>query len=138
MRRGDLRRAVAALLWIGLILGLVGAGIAADRGIGTKTFESSAAHTAGTEYSSGFLVENYAEGVLLVNVSAISGTPTLRIWAETSEDNETYYYHSAIATINATGATAYFLTNFGKYLRTKTVISGVTSATYTIEGVFKN
>jgi hypothetical protein len=109
-----------------------------DRKTGNKVFEASAAHTAGTEYSTGFLVENYAEGVLLVNVSAMTGTPALRLVAETSEDNETYYYHSEIATITATGATAYPITNFGKYLRMKEVISGTTDVTFKIEGVFKN
>lgn len=138
MKKGNLQRRVAAALCIGLILGLAAAGFAGDRKTGPKTFESSAAHTAGTEYSSGFLVENYAEGVLLVNVSAVTGTPTLTLVAETSEDNSTYYYHSDIATITATGATAYPVTNFGKYLRVKETISGVTSVTFAIEGVFKN
>ena len=124
--------AAVLLLWLSPVQ-------AADRKTATKTFESSATHTPGTEYSSGFLVENYAEGVLLVSVSGVSGTPTVTITAETSEDNSTYYYHSTIATISATGATAYQVTNFGKYMRAKQVISGTsTTVTYTIMGVFKN
>ncbi|MBN1104753.1 MAG: hypothetical protein JXL84_15145 [Deltaproteobacteria bacterium] len=139
MRISNLKRAALWLFLGCFVPGLVAAAWAGDRKTSTKTFESSAVHTAGTEYSSGFLVENYAEGVVLVNVSSLTGTPALALVAETSEDNTTYFFHSALASgIGATGTTAYPLTNFGKYLRVRQTISGATTMTYDIKGVFKN
>ena len=142
MRKGNLLWTVAGALCFGLILALAGVGFCGDRGVNPITFESSAVHTAGTEYSTGFLVGAYAEGLLLVNISGVSGVPTCRLVAETSSDNSTYFYHSDVATIaGQTGTTAYAITNYGKYLRMKQVISGADgneTITYEIKGVFKN
>ena len=117
-----------------------GTGQAEDRKVKPITLTSSAEREAGTNYSSGFLVGNYAEGVLLVSLSGVSGTPTLQVFAQTSDDNSTYYEHGLLATITTSGATAYQITNFGKYLRTKEVLSAATecAVTYEIKGVFKN
>jgi len=115
-----------------------GAAWAEDRKTKIITFESSGAISTGTSYSSGFLVENYSEGVLLVNVSAKSGTPIFSLVIQTSDDNSTYYYQSTLENITETGTTAYEVTNFGKYMRLKEVVSGVTSVTAEIKGVFKN
>jgi hypothetical protein len=142
MRTRNFGRTAAAALCFGLILALAGTVFGADRKVGDKTFASAATHAAGTAYSTGMLVENYTEGLILVSVSGVSGVPSFSLVAETSEDNSTYYHHSTIASgINATGATAYQITNFGKYLRMKQVVSGPDgneTITYEIEGVFKN
>lgn len=138
MKGNNLQRAAAAALWIGLILGLAGTVWAGDRRVGILTFESSAAHTAGTEYSSGFLVSSYVEGVILVNVSSVTGTPTLDLTVETSDDNTTFYHLQDIDQIRVTCTAAFPITNFGKYLRIKQVIAGSTSMMYVIKGVFKN
>lgn len=112
---------------------------AADRKTKTVTFEASGTITAGTQYSSGFLIENYTEGVILLNVSAKSGTPTFSLVLETSDDDSTYYYHSTIdGEVTETGTTAYPVTDLGKYVRTKETLSGVTNMTVQIKGVFKN
>ncbi|MDY7034550.1 MAG: hypothetical protein SV375_00080 [Thermodesulfobacteriota bacterium] len=131
-------RAWAILCALGAFFGAVSLINAGDRKTKIITFEASAVHTAGTEYSSGFLMDKYQEGVLLVNVSALSGTPTLDLTIQTSDDNSTYFYHSVIEQISAAGTTAYPLTNFGKYLRLKEVVTGTTSITYEIKAVGKN
>lgn len=130
---------------LGILACLFGACIdpafAGDRKTAVKTFEASATYTAGTNYSSGFLVEAYQEGMLLIAASGVSGTPTLSVYVQTSDDNSTYYDHSRAAVLTAvSGETAYAVTNFGKYLRTKAVLSGETECelTYEIKGVFKN
>lgn len=132
--------AAAASLFCGVLGFLMGPGAAwaEDRKTKIITFESSGAISTGTSYSSGFLVENYSEGVLLVNVSAKSGTPIFSLVIQTSDDNSTYYYQSTLENITETGTTAYEVTNFGKYMRLKEVVSGVTSVTAEIKGVFKN
>jgi len=120
----------------GLILS--GQADAEDRKAKEITFGASATYTAGTTYSSGFLVSAYHEGVLLINVTAVSGTPTLDITIQTSDDNSTYYHHSDTDQIRIVSSTAFKLSNLGKYVRIKHVVAGSTSMTYTIMGVFKN
>ena len=110
---------------------------AADRKISVKTFLSSGTYTAATAYSSGFDVSAYIEGQILVNVTAEAGVSTLDITVQTSDDNTTYYDHTTIAQITATGQTRAAITNFGKYVRLKYVVGG-TSMTFTATGVFKN
>ena len=120
----------------GLILS--GTGRAEDRKVKPITFASSATYTAGTTTSSGFLVSAYSEGVILVNVTTVTGTPTLDIDIQTSDDNSTYYHHTRLDNIRVTGQTAFKISNFGKYLRVVHVVAGSTSMVYTIIGVFKN
>lgn len=129
---------VAALLALLVSILAASAVQAEDRATKVVTFESSAAHTAGTEYSSGFLVGAYAEAVILLNVTAVTGAPTLDLTLQTSDDNSTYYDLEDLGEATATGSTAYQASNYGKYVRVKQAISGVTSATYTLKGVFKN
>lgn len=131
-------RAILGVLVACLGLMLAGNAFAGDRKSRIITFGSSATYTAGTTYSSGFLVDKYHEGVLLVNVTAVSGTPTLDITIQTSDDNSTYYHHSDMEQIRIVSSTAFKLSNFGKYVRIKHVVAGSTSMVYTIMGVFKN
>uniref|UniRef100_A0A6M3ITU1 Uncharacterized protein n=1 Tax=viral metagenome TaxID=1070528 RepID=A0A6M3ITU1_9ZZZZ len=120
--------------------GLVSAGTgrAEDRKIKDITFGASATYTAGTTYSSGFLVSAYYEGVLLINVTTITGTPTLDIDVQTSDDNSTYYHHTRLDQIRVVSSTAVKLTNLGKYIRIKHTVEGSTSMVYTIKSIFKN
>jgi hypothetical protein len=112
--------------------------IASDRKVSVKTLLSSATYSAGSAaYSSGFLVSAYNEGQLLVNVTAESGTSTLDIVIQTSDDNSTYYDHTTCAQITATGQYRFAVTNFGKYVRLKYTVGG-TSFTFGAVGVFKN
>jgi len=110
---------------------------AEDRKTRVITFLSSGDRTAATAYSSGFVVSAYAEGQILVNVTAESDTSTLDITVQTSDDNSTYYDHTTCAQITATGQYRTAATNFGKYVRLKYVVGG-TSFTFTATGVFKN
>ena len=137
-------RKVRTWVILGILIALLAAGTVArptqagDRKTNLITFASSAAYTAGTTNSSGFLVGAYHEGVLLVNVTAVSGTPTLDIDIQTSDDNTTYYHHSRLDQIRIVSATALQLTNLGRYVRITHTVAGSTSMTYTIKGVFKN
>jgi len=131
---------ILALAILAACLGLFTAGraVAADRGTKNITFASSATYTAGATNSSGFLVGAYHEGVLLINVTTVTGTPTLDIDVQVSDDNTTYYHHSRLDTIRITGQTAVTIGNFGKYMRIRHTVAGSTSMVYTIIGVFKN
>jgi hypothetical protein len=108
-----------------------------DRKTRVVTFLASGTVTASTTYSSGFEVSAYAEGQILVNVTAEGGTSTIDITVQTSDDNTTYYDHTTCAQITATGQYRYAATNFGKYMRLKYVVGG-TSFTFAVAGVFKN
>lgn len=111
--------------------------MAGDRKTRVVTFLASGVRTAATAQSSGFEVSAYAEGQILINATAESGTSTLDIIIETSDDNSTYYTHTTIGQITATGKTRQAITNFGKYVRINYTVGG-TSFTFAIVGVFKN
>ena len=111
--------------------------LAGDRKTRVVTFLASGVRTAATAQSSGFEVSAYHEGQILINVTAESGTSTLDIIIETSNDNSTYYTHTTIGQITATGKTRQAITNFGKYVRINYTVGG-TSFTFAIVGVFKN
>ena len=121
---------VLCLLWADLAL-------AGDRRTHVTTFFASGVRTAATAQSSGFDVSAYHEGQILVDVTAESGVSTLDIIIETSDDNSTYYTHTTIAQISATGQTRQAITNFGKYVRINYTVGG-TSFTFAVVGVFKN
>jgi hypothetical protein len=110
---------------------------AADHKTTVITYLSSGAYTTATAYSTGFEVSAYSEGQILVNVTVESGaTSTLDFTVQTSDDNSTYYDHTTLAQITATGQYRYAVTNFGKYVRLKYVIVG--GFTFIAKGVFKN
>ena len=108
-----------------------------DRKTRVVTFLASGVKTAATAQSTGFDVSAYHEGQILVNVTAESGTSTLDIIVETSDDNSNYYTHTTISQISATGKTRQAITNFGKFVRINYTVGG-TSFTFAIVGVFKN
>ena len=110
---------------------------AADRKTRVITFLASGVRTAATAQSTGFAVGAYIEGQILVNVTAESGTSTLDIIIETSDDNSNYYTHTTMTQITATGKFRQAITNFGKYVRINYTVGG-TSFTFAIVGVFKN
>lgn len=116
----------------------VGGVQAGDRKTNVITFASSATHTAGATTSSGFLVGKYQEAVILINVTTVTGTPTLDIDIETSDDNTMFYHHTRLDTIRIVDTIAFKISNFGKYVRVVHTVAGSTSMTYTIKGVFKN
>ena len=120
-----------------LCLSWTDSAVAGDRKTRVVTFLASGVRTAATAQSSGFEVSAYHEGQILVNVTAESGTSTLDIIIETSNDNSTYYTHTTISQITATGKTRQAITNFGKYVRINYTVGG-TSFTFAIVGVMKN
>jgi len=126
-------------LVFGFMMGfaLLNPSYADDRKTSVITFLSSGTYTAATAYSTGFGVSAYAEGQILVNVTAEAGTSTLDITIQTSDDNSTYYDHTTCAQITATGQYRFAVTNFGKYVRLKYIVGG-TSFTFQAVGVFKN
>lgn len=122
-----------------LILAVFTAGSAhaEDRKTNVITFLASGVRTAATAQSTGFDVSAYTEGQILVNVTAESGVSTLDITIETSADNSTYYTHTTMSQITATGTVRQAITNFGKYVRINYTVGG-TSFTFSVTGVFKN
>ncbi len=112
-------------------------GFAGDRKTRVVTFKSSGAVTASTAQTSGFEVSAYIEMQILVNVTAEGGTSTLDIIVQTSDDNSTYYNHTTMSQITATGQYRQAVTNFGKYVRLSYTVGG-TSFTFAAVGVGKN
>ena len=95
---------------------------------------TSAARTSSGQ-SSGFLVAGWLEGVLLLNISAASGTGRkLALRIDVSWDNSTFYTLQGIGPYEFTGTGTYAIpaSNFGKYMRINYTISG-TSASFTFD-----
>lgn len=120
-----------------LILTLISGAQAEDRKTRTITFLSSGVKTAATAQSSSYDVSAYNEGQIFVDVTAESGTSTLDIIIQTSPDDSTWYTHTTMSQITATGQTRQAITNFGKYVRIYYTVGG-TSFTFSVVGVFKN
>jgi hypothetical protein len=139
--RGDRRRiaATAALAaWFVLLAAVLpAAALAEDHRTRVITLLSSGLKTAATAQSSSFDVSAYAEGQLFIDVTAEAGTSTLDVIVQVSPDDVTWYTHTTVSQISATGQSRTALTNFGKYLRISYTVGG-TSFTFSITGVFKN
>lgn len=110
---------------------------AEDRKTRVITLLSSGVKTAATAQSSAYDVSAYTEGQIFIDVTAESGTSTLDVTIQTSPDNATWYTHTTVSQITATGQTRTAITNFGNYLRINYVVGG-TSFTFSVTGVFKN
>jgi len=120
-----------------LCLTLISSVQAEDHKTRAITFLSSGLKTASTSQSTAFDVSSYREGQIFVNVTAMVDTPTLDITIQTSPDNVTWYTHTAMTQIIATGDYRQAITNFGNYLRINYTVGG-TSFTFSVTGVFKN
>jgi flagellar basal body-associated protein FliL len=108
-----------------------------DRKTRFISFLSSGTYTVGTAQSTAFDVSAYTEGQIFVNVTTKNGSSTLDISIQLSPDNLTWYTHTAMTQITATGQYRQAITNFGKYVRISYVV-GVTSYVFDISGIFKN
>jgi hypothetical protein len=101
------------------------------------SFSSSGIKTAAISQTSAFDVSSYKEGQIFVDVTVEGGTSTLDIIIQTSPDNVTWYTHTAMTQITATGQYRQAITNFGNYVRIYYTVGG-TSFTFSVTGVFKN
>lgn len=105
-----------------------------------QTIHASAARTA-TGQTSGVDLGPFDESIVLLNVTAASGTgPTLDVKIQTSDDNSDWYdLGSSFSQITAVSKPAALkLTNFGKYIRAVYTIGGTSpSFTFTIKLVSK-
>jgi len=110
---------------------------AGDRTTRVITLLSSGTYTAATAYSSSFDVSAYAEGQIFIDVTAEAGASTLDVTIQSSPDDSTWFTHTTVGQISATGQTLQVLTNLGKYIRVKYVVGG-TNFTFSVKGVFKN
>jgi hypothetical protein len=140
VRRGDLlTRAILALLAVIFIMQLILTPnlCADDRKTRVITFLSSGIKTAATAQSTAFDVSAYTEGQIFIDVTTEAGASTLDITIQASPDNVTWYTHTTVGQITATGQTRQAITNFGNYLRINYVVGG-TSFTFSVVGVFKN
>jgi hypothetical protein len=105
------------------------------------TFLASALRS-GSGASSGYDVSDWKEGHLLLNVTAIGGTPSAAMTIEESSDDITYHDSGvSITALTSIGAkTIVPFTNFGKYVRIGYAITGTATPTVTFAatGVFKD
>ena len=108
-----------------------------DRKTSVKSMLSSATYTAATAYSSSFELSEYTEGQIYIDVTTENGTSTLDIIIQHSPDDSTWYTHTTITQITATGQYSQAITNIGKYVRIKYTVGG-TSYVFSIKGTFKN
>jgi len=132
------RQAVIFVLVSALVLaGFSGSAGAEDRKTRVITLLSSGTYTAATAYSSSYEVSAYSEGQIFIDVTAEADASTLDVTVQVSPDDSTWYTHTAVGQITATGQTRQAITNFGKYLRIKYVVGG-TSFTFSVKSVFKN
>jgi len=90
---------------------------------------SSAARTTSGQ-SSGFRINSFLEGNILINVTAASGT--LTIIPSISFDNSSYYRKDLTYEISAIGQYCIPITNFGKYLRADYTITDGGSFTFSL------
>lgn len=109
--------------------------MSSDRKAEAITFSASAAVTAGTSYSSGFLVDSYTEAIIFINVTAITAG-SLDITIEISPDNTTYYTDAALTQMTTISTQLKRVTNFGSYMRLKYVVT-TGPATFSAVGTFK-
>jgi hypothetical protein len=133
------RKAAIAIFLAALVMvsALISTAQAADRKTRVVSFLSSGLKTAATAQSSAFDVSAYTEGQIFIDVTAEAGTSTLDVIVQTSPDNVTWYTHTTVAQITATGQTRAAVSNFGNYMRIAYTVAG-TSMTFSVVGVFKN
>jgi hypothetical protein len=125
---------VAAFIAIATLISPVWA---EDHKTRTISFLSSGLKTAATSQTSTFEVSAYKEGQIFIDVTAEGNVSTLDITIQTSPDNITWYTHTAITQITATGQYRQAISNFGNYMRIYYTVGG-TSFTFSVTGVFKN
>ena len=129
--------AIMALIFVAQLVLCVSYLRADDRKTRAITFLSSGLKTAATAQSTAFDVSAYTEGQIFIDVTAEGATSTLDITVQTGPDNATWYTHTTVGQISATGQTRAAVTNFGNYLRISYTVGG-TSFTFSVVGVFKN
>lgn len=101
---------------------------------------ASAARTATASSDKDNTVENFDEGTLHVDATAVTGTsPTLAVSYETSpDDGTTWFTHTTGANITAAGKQTTQLTHLGRTYRITGTVGGTTpSFTYSVHLVLK-
>ena len=85
----------------------------------TFTLYSAVTLSAADQASTSQLLDGFEEAVILINVTAVSGTsPTVDLDVEISDNEEDWYKLQDVPQITAVGKQAAVqVTNFGKYLR---------------------
>lgn len=120
-----------------LLLASFSAAQAQDRKARVITFQASGLKTAAITQSSPFEVSAYTEAQVFINVTAEAEPSTLDIVIQVSPDQATWFTHTTVGQISATGQYRAAITNFGNYIRVQTTVGG-TSMTFSVVGVFKN
>lgn len=108
-----------------------------DRTYERKTLLSSTAVASDTATSSMY-VGDYTEAIVYINATAVSGTPSIAPTVQVSDDDTTWYTHTAGTAITATGQQAIKVTNIGPYIRLYLDITGSTSITMVVTCTAKN
>lgn len=98
----------------------------------THELLASASRGAGTVNSNWKKVGSSIEAVLMISVTAETGTATLDITVQISPDaGTTAITHTTCTQITATGTVKYGLTNFGNWIRVSAVVAGSATPTFT-------
>jgi len=99
----------------------------------THVLQASAALEEGDNYTSGFNVGELLEAVILINVTARSGTsPTLDTVLQTSPDNSTWFdMADSFTQLTDVAKLLVKITNFGKFIRLKLTVGGTNTPTMT-------
>jgi len=97
-----------------------------DRKTEKTTVQAAGAITADTN-SSSMYVGDYAEALVFLDVTAVSGTtPTLLPTVQVSHDDSEWYVHTVGVEIVAAGNYLIRVANIGKYLRVNMDTGGTT------------
>jgi len=121
---------------------------ASDRATRQITMLSSTAVTASSAATSSYLIDDYTEGTIYIDVTAESGVSTLDVQVQSSPDNSEWYTFDESEKVETdnfvtsdkiveTGNYVINISNIGKYIRCYYTVTG-TSMTFSINSVFKN
>lgn len=114
------------------LLALIVSPVYAGRFCQVHTLYASALIDSGTTYSTALDAGEYYEGIILINLTAETGTATFDVTLQFSTDNSTWFDQSdSFTQMTAVGKQTKKITNFGKYIRLKMVVGGSSSPDFT-------
>lgn len=111
-----------------LILFLFSVPSYAGRFCQVHTLYSSAVLDSSDTATSSLDVSEYIEGIILINLTAETGTATLAMTLQISPDNSTWFTAAeSFTNMTAIGKQVVKITNFGKYIKVGTTVTGTGS-----------
>ena len=99
-----------------------------------NTAFASAQRGAGTYYSEWQHIGSLHELIVLVDITAVSGTThTLNVTLQTSPNATADFDHTSLTEMNSVSKQTKPTTNFGKFVRLKAVVAGTDTPTVTFQ-----